>query len=193
MSVRTREEYFESVRKQEPEAYLMGEKVKPAADNPRFWTGMNSIAGTYDMAHDPEFSSLARTKSPLTDETVTRWTYLPQSTDDAFRRVELMRETVHRYFCVARCLMVDTGSALWVATWEMDRKLGTNYHQRFIDYWKYVQKNDLAIATACTDVKGDRMKRPGEQADPDFYLHIVERRPDGIVVRGAKTHITGIL
>ena len=31
------------------------------------------------------------------------------------------------------------------------------------------------------------------QAYPDLFLHIVERRPDGIVVRGAKMHQTGAL
>ena len=44
-----------------------------------------------------------------------------------------------------------------------------------------------------TDPKGDRSKAPHEQAYPDLFLHIVERRPDGIVVRGAKMHQTGAL
>ncbi len=42
-----------------------------------------------------------------------------------------------------------------------------------------------------TDPKGDRSLPPHAQADPDAYLHIVEQRPDGIVVRGAKAHQTG--
>jgi 4-hydroxybutyryl-CoA dehydratase/vinylacetyl-CoA-Delta-isomerase len=42
-----------------------------------------------------------------------------------------------------------------------------------------------------TDPKGDRSKSPSAQADPDIYVHIVEKRPDGIVVRGAKSHQTG--
>ncbi|HPK54263.1 MAG TPA: 4-hydroxyphenylacetate 3-hydroxylase C-terminal domain-containing protein, partial [Smithellaceae bacterium] len=33
-------------------------------------------------------------------------------------------------------------------------------------------------------------KRPHEQADPDLYLRVVERRKDGIVVCGAKAHNT---
>ena len=42
-----------------------------------------------------------------------------------------------------------------------------------------------------TDPKGDRSKAPHDQADPDMYVHVVERRPDGIVVCGAKCHQTG--
>ena len=41
-----------------------------------------------------------------------------------------------------------------------------------------------------TDPKGDRKRRAHEQDDPDLYVRIVERRSDGIVVRGAKLHIT---
>lgn len=50
----------------------------------------------------------------------------------------------------------------------------------------YVQDNDLMIAGSMTDPKGDRSKKPSQQADPDLFVHIVERREDGIVVRGAK-------
>jgi aromatic ring hydroxylase len=34
------------------------------------------------------------------------------------------------------------------------------------------------------------MKRPIEQTDPDMYLHVVEKKSDGIVVRGCKVHIS---
>jgi 4-hydroxybutyryl-CoA dehydratase/vinylacetyl-CoA-Delta-isomerase len=44
-----------------------------------------------------------------------------------------------------------------------------------------------------TDVKGDRSKKPSQQADPDLYVHIVEKREDGIVLRGAKAHQTGMV
>ena len=43
-----------------------------------------------------------------------------------------------------------------------------------------------------TDPKGDRSKAPHLQEDPDLFLRVVERRPDGIVVRGAKVHQTGV-
>ena len=42
-----------------------------------------------------------------------------------------------------------------------------------------------------TDPKGDRSKRPSEQADPDLFTRVVEKRNDGIVISGAKAHQTG--
>jgi aromatic ring hydroxylase len=191
MGVKTREEFFESIRKQRPNVYIRGEKVTTIADHPLCWTGINSVAVTYDVSNDPACKSWATTVSPLTNETISRWTHLPRSVDDCVKKVEIMREAIHRTWCVIRCAVTDTGTAMWAATWEIDQKYGTQYHKRFAEYWKHIEKNDLNLATGVTDVKGDRMKRPSEQLDPDMYVHIVERKKDGIVVRGAKSNITG--
>jgi 4-hydroxybutyryl-CoA dehydratase/vinylacetyl-CoA-Delta-isomerase len=44
---------------------------------------------------------------------------------------------------------------------------------------------------ALTDVKGDRSLRPSQQKKHgDYYLRVVDEKPEGIVVRGAKTHIS---
>lgn len=85
----------------------------------------------------------------------------------------------------------DALNALRSTTYEIDQAKGALYHKRFLDYLHYVQTNDLVLNGAMTDVKGDRSKRPTEQADPDMFVHVVERQHDGIIVRGAKAHQTG--
>ena len=82
-------------------------------------------------------------------------------------------------------------NAIFSTTYEIDEKHGTEYHQRFKKWLKYVQENDLCVAGAMTDVKGNRGVSPSKQADPDMFVHIVERQNDGIVIRGAKANITG--
>lgn len=89
-----------------------------------------------------------------------------------------------------RCMGIDAMNALSVVTYEMDKDLGTDYYREFEKYLKYWQDEDIVGCCAQTDVKGDRLKRPHEQVDPDLYLRIVESRPDGIIVRGAKNSIT---
>src|SRR5205807_7422302 len=69
-----------------------------------------------------------------------------------------------------------------------DAKRGTGYLRRVEAFLGHCRSNDLAIAVAQTDVKGDRSLGPSAQADPDLYVRIAERRADGIVVRGAKAH-----
>ncbi len=82
-------------------------------------------------------------------------------------------------------------NTLFTVTFEMDRKLGTDYHQRFLQFLKYAQSEDLTCSGMVTDAKGDRSLSPEQQADPDVYLRVVDVRQDGIVVRGAKAHQSG--
>ncbi|GAI76834.1 unnamed protein product, partial [marine sediment metagenome] len=84
----------------------------------------------------------------------------------------------------------DALIALSIATKEIDEKYRTEYHERFMKYLEYYQEHDLAAAGAQTDMKGDRLKRPSEQPDPDAYVRLVEVKDDGIVVKGAKISIT---
>ena len=56
-----------------------------------------------------------------------------------------------------------------------------------------MQESNLVIGGAMTDVKGDRSKGPAAQDDPDMFVHVVERRDDGVVIRGAKAHQTGCI
>ena len=86
---------------------------------------------------------------------------------------------------------MDAINAVFSTTYEIDQKCGTEYHQRFKEWLKHVQENDLCVQGAMTDVKGDRGLSPSKQADPDMFVHVVERRSDGIVVRGAKASQTG--
>jgi 4-hydroxybutyryl-CoA dehydratase/vinylacetyl-CoA-Delta-isomerase len=57
-------------------------------------------------------------------------------------------------------------------------------------YLAHVRKHDLRLTECITDAKGDRSLPPGKQPDPDAYLRVVERRKDGIVIRGAKLHVS---
>jgi 4-hydroxybutyryl-CoA dehydratase/vinylacetyl-CoA-Delta-isomerase len=95
--------------------------------------------------------------------------------------------------CFQRCVGFDGFNAVDSVTYEMDQELKTDYNQRFREYLKYVQENDLIVDGAMTDPKGNRRLSPSEQADPDLFVRIVEKKPEGIVVRGAKVHQTGAI
>jgi 4-hydroxybutyryl-CoA dehydratase/vinylacetyl-CoA-Delta-isomerase len=57
-------------------------------------------------------------------------------------------------------------------------------------YVDKLRREDLRLTECITDAKGDRALPPAKQADPDSYLRVVERRPDGVVIRGAKLHVS---
>ncbi len=194
MGLKTRQEYIESLRRMKPTAYMFGERITNVVDNPRLRAGIEATAATYEIAQLDEFRNLTVTRSPLIHEEVNRFTLPPSSIEDLVARVKLNRKLGQRVgTCHQRCTGLDCLSALSIVTYDIDQKCDTKYHQHFIEFLKYMQKNDLTGNAAVTDVKGDRSLGPREQPDKDMYLRVVERREDGIVVRGAKAHQTGSL
>ncbi len=193
MGLKTKAEYIESIRALKPTAYMFGERITNVVDNPRLRAGIEATAATYEVA-EGEFRDLVVTTSPLINEPVNRFTLPPSSIEDLVARVKVNR-ALGNYVgtCHQRCTGLDCLSTLSIVTYDIDKKYGTKYNDRFISFLKYVQKNDLAANAGVTDVKGDRSLGPNEQSDKDMYLHVVERRNDGIVVRGAKAHQTGSL
>ena len=148
---------------------------------------VNSAAMTYDLACDPMYENLMTATSHLTGKKVNRFTHIHQSIEDLVNKVKMMRMIAQKTgTCFQRCVGFDAMNATFITTYNMDKKYGTNYHERFKKWMTYVQENDLMIAGAMTDVK------PSKQADPDLFTHVVEKREDGVVICGAKAHMTGM-
>lgn len=194
MGLKTGKEYMASVRALGLEANLLGVRVGALADHPLVAPSLRAVAVTYDAAHADQTRSLFRAHSGLINEEVNRFTHLHQSTDDLVSKVHMLRYCGNLTgCCFQRCVGMDAANAVFSTTYECDQAHGTEYHQRFRHYWAKVQRQDLVVDGAMTDPKGDRSRRPSEQADPDLFMRVVERRPEGIVVRGAKLHQTGLL
>ena len=191
MAVLTVEEYIQSLRKQKPRAYLGGKRVDNIVDHPLFKVGINSGAVSYEAAHDLRYRDLSTPMSSLINERISLWTHILDNEQQAMAEVKLLKG-LGEYLCPCcyRCLTSDILNAAWAISHDIDRKYGTSYHQRVIDIVKEAQRNDWILGGTIIDPKGDRSLRPSKQTDPDMYLHAVERRNDGIVVRGAKAHST---
>ena len=188
------EQYIDSIRKLNMQVYMFGKKIENPVDDPILRPSLNSVRMTYDLAQKPEYQELMTAVSPYTGGRVNRFAHIHQSTEDLVKKVKMQRLLGQQTAaCFQRCVGMDAFNAVFSTTYEIDRKYGTHYHENFIKFATYVQENDLTVDGAMTDPKGDRSKAPHEQEDPDLFLHIVERRPDGIVVRGAKMHQTGAL
>ena len=173
---------------------MFGKKVEHPVDDPILRPSLNSVRMTYDLAQMPEYQDLMTALSPYTGERVNRFTHIHQSTDDLIKKVKMQRLLSQKTAsCFQRCVGMDAFNAVFSTTYETDKAHGTHYHENFKKFMLYVQQNDLTVDGAMTDPKGDRSKAPHAQDDPDMFLHIVERHPDGIVVRSAKAHQTGVL
>jgi len=189
MALKTAEEYVERLKRMKPNVYAHGKKI--GRDDPMLELPINTLKFTFDAVNDPDLKDLVVTQSHLTGETINRFTSLNLSIEDLYAQQEMKRKFCHRVGgCTQRCMATDTLNAIGVATKEIDDAKGTRYHENFIEFLTYYQANDLVGSTAQTDPKGDRKARPSQQQDPDLYLRVVDKNSKGIVVRGAKTHIT---
>ncbi|MCX7679651.1 MAG: 4-hydroxybutyryl-CoA dehydratase, partial [Spirochaetes bacterium] len=171
---------------------MFGKRVENVVDDPIIRPSLNAVALTYSLAMNPEYEEIMTAQSHLTGEKINRFTHIHQSTDDLIKKSKMGRLLGSLTgCCFQRCVGMDALNALSIVTYNIDRKYGTQYFSRFNEYLKYVQREDLVCDGAMTDPKGDRSLAPHKQADPDMYLRVVEKRRDGIVVRGAKAHQTG--
>jgi 4-hydroxybutyryl-CoA dehydratase/vinylacetyl-CoA-Delta-isomerase len=194
MGLMTRDDYVASLSRMNRRVFIMGEEVENVADHPLVRPSLNACAMTYELAQQPAHADLMLATSSLTGQKVNRFTHLHRNTADLVAKVKMLRLLGQMTgCCFQRCVGMDAFNALDSVTYEMDQALGTEYHARFRCYLEHVQEHDLVVDGAMTDAKGDRSLKPSRQADPDLFVHIVDRKPDGIVVRGAKLHQTGAL
>ena len=146
----------------------------------------------YHSAFDEETASTMVAGPDLNGEECHVFWHMATSVEDLLQNLKAARLLAERsplagYASIGR----DELQALLIVSQDIDAARGTSYHERVTAYARRFQREQLMTAAAVTDVKGDRSKRPGQQDDPDMYLRVVERRDDGIVVRGAKAHTSG--
>ena len=192
MAIKTSKQYYESLNKLNPLVYILGERVENVFEHPLISHMTASVAKTYELENDPEGKKLLVTKSGLIDEDVSRFVKFYKSPEDLLAKVRMLKFIAQRIGgCYMRCTGMDAISSVGIETYNCDKKHGTQYFERLQNFVRFIQKNDFAVFSGVTDVKGDRSLRPSQQKDPDLYLHVVDKDKNGIIVRGAKIHQTG--
>ena len=185
-------EYIESLRALQPVIYYKGERIDDVTRHPGTAPHVRAAAMTYSLAAKEEYRDLATATSHLTGHTISRFTHVHQNVEDLIKKVKLLRILGQKTgTCFQRCVGFDGINSVYSVAYEIDEKLGTDYLQRFNRWLTRIQDDNRMVVGAMTDPKGDRSKGPADQPDPDQYVHVAERREDGIVIRGAKLHMTG--
>jgi 4-hydroxybutyryl-CoA dehydratase/vinylacetyl-CoA-Delta-isomerase len=183
--------YLDSIRQRGITVWFRGEKLANPVDHPVTFPAANCVAETYRMALDPGTQGLMTAPSHLTGERINVSNILWRSRDDLLRRIEWERAVARRTARGAlRSPGLDALNALAIITKRIDRERGTDYRTRLDHFLRETHEHDWALSGAMTDPRGDRTKSPSQQIDPDLYLRVVERRRDGVVLRGAKAHQT---
>ena len=173
--------------------FYKGEKIENVATHPDLGVCADLMAIDYEMAENPEFRDLAVIEDPESGEVISRYYYKPQNAEDLLKAHELIvkaTELGDGYIPLAHDIGADALNAINITANMIGNQ---DYIDRIENYRRELQDQDLATCAGVTCVKGDRMLRPSDpgQAHPDFYVRKVDQNDKGIIVRGAKIHITG--
>jgi len=191
MAIRTVEQYLDSLNDRRV-VYADGKRVNNVTTYPKLRAALQTCTMYYILENDPRYQSKMTARTG--DGNIVPFVFLPvKDASDMLRK----RDTV--LFLARTCLGVSAGgsfvaadvlNALTVVSQRMCKEVKTDYSERVDAYRKHLMKNDPIVVGAVTDAKGDRSLRPSEQVPhKDFYVRIIDRQRDGIVVRGAKWHI----
>ena len=185
-------DYRESLRQYKPKVFVDGREVASVADEPALRPGVNALAYTYDYALRPELAPIALATQASRNRVVNRMLHINESAGDLLNKLEAVRVLCQETGCAQRYLAHDGLNGLAQVTARIDDAKGSTEHRaRFEAYLAHVQDKDLSLGIAMTDAKGERSKKPHQQANADSYVHIVERNAKGIVISGAKAIVTG--
>ena len=191
MAIRTPEEYRQSLRDGR-RVYMFGEKVEDVTTHPILKIGTDTAAGDYELTEstDPQIRDLFVAAHPETGEPISRYFTTPKTPEDIDKRMQMVQQSIRLTggLPFGKDIGTDCLNAIMATANQMGKP---EYSERARNYLEYLRKNDLMLCGAVTDVKGDRSKVPSQQIHPDYYVHVVDQNKDGIIVKGAKIHITG--
>jgi 4-hydroxybutyryl-CoA dehydratase / vinylacetyl-CoA-Delta-isomerase len=153
--------------------YISGHRVDDIEKEPLLREAANWVGRVYDHFYSPEPDAVNPMVQP------------PRSAQELREHVPLMGQVDFITSTTYQSIMTLLTAAAQV------NRTHPELGRRIYEYVDDAKRRDVRIVECITDGKGHRKLPPSKQPDPDAYTRIVERRPDGIVVRGAKLHITG--
>ncbi len=153
--------------------YFEGNRIEDLVGHPILGHSAELVAQGYDRWYQPGKDA----RNPLMS--------IPRSADELRARIPMQHG--------ADIVALVTYQSLMTLTTAAARIGGAlpEFARRIRDYVDQAQLGDIRIVECITDAKGDRGLPPARQDDPDAYTHVIDRTDKGVVIRGAKLHITG--
>lgn len=149
-ALKTADDYIDSLRGRNLDVYLLGERIEEPVDHPIVRPSINAMAESYLLAdEDPD---LATAWSSISEQQINRFLHVPESAEDLVQKNKMQRRMGQLTgTCFQRCAGLDTLSVLFSITYDIDKKHGTPYHQRYVNFLKKAQTNNLIVGAGMTD------------------------------------------
>jgi 4-hydroxyphenylacetate 3-monooxygenase len=188
MPARTGRQYIEGLRAQEREVWLGGERVRDVTTHPGLAGGVRSIAGLYDMQHDPALREVMTCASPSSGEPIGRSFDVPKT-----REALEARGRMSLNWARATCGMMGRSPdfmnvtyAAWGAAADYFGEKRPEFGQNMRRYVEYIRENDVTLTHALINLQRSRNVSGVFNLEEGTALQVVRETDAGIVVRGAR-------
>jgi 4-hydroxyphenylacetate 3-monooxygenase len=189
MPARTGQQYLGAINAQQRDVYYNGERITTGvADHPAFAGVTRSLAALYDMQHDPALRDEMTYGSPTTGERVGLSFLTPETPADVVRR----RTMIKRWHDASCGMMgrsadyLNAGLMAMAAAAEFFGQEDPRFAENIRRYYEYVREHDLLLTHTLITPQANRSAGPASQADPFLAAAVVNRTPEGIIIRGCR-------
>lgn len=167
----TGEQYRESLRDGR-KMFCQGRQIDDVTTDPLTKLAVDWVADGYDRHYEPG------------DDAAGPYFFVPRSSEEL--RENEQRQKKWDFPTIS----TSTGLLMLLNASSRIRDSHPAYAERVLAFFDEARSRDVRAVLTITDAKGDRSKSPSQQDDPDLYLRIVDRTSDGVVLSGAKLHIS---
>ena len=192
MPARTGAQYIKGLREQEREIWLGGERVKDVTVHPGLANGVRTIAGLYDMQHDPQLRDAMTYVSPTSGQRVGLSFIIPRTRDELEQRGGMMLNWAR-----ATCGMVGRSPdfmnvtyAAWAAAGDYFARNRPAFGDNVRRYYEYIRENDLTLTHSLINLQRSRTVSGMFNLEEGTALRVMRETDAGIVVRGARVLAT---
>jgi len=188
MPARTGQQYIDGLSQNPAEVWIRGEKVKDVTTHPAFQNGVRSLAGLYDMQHNPDTKDAMTFKSPSSGDPVGLSFIIPKTVDDLVKRREMMTNwawescgMMARTPDFLNCAISGwAGSADYFSANRADSK------DNVLGYHEYIRENDLTLTHTLVNLQRSRNPSVLDKLEDQVALTVVKETDAGIVVHGSR-------
>ncbi|MEN2466180.1 4-hydroxyphenylacetate 3-monooxygenase, oxygenase component [Ornithinibacillus sp. FSL M8-0202] len=186
MPAKTGKEYIEGLKKANNNIYIHGERVEDVTEHPAFKNVIKSMANLYDLQYEKPEKMLYT--SPTTGDKVGMTFLQPRTVDDLIKRREAMQEWARTSggmmgrspdYLNAEVMAMGVNNSLFA---EGNPQFAENAR----NYYEYARENDISLTHTLIHPQVNRAKAQHQQKDANVALHLVEEKPDGIIVDGIR-------
>ncbi len=189
MGARTGKDFLRRLDSQARELWYGDQRITGrVSEHPAFAGIARSLAALYEMQHRPELKESMTYVSPRSGDRVGMSFLQPKSKEDLAKRTRMMKTWADFSGGTLGRTSDYLNSAIMAMAAAKDffGKGRVDFAANMQNYYEYVRENDLLLTHTLINPQVNRAAGPSKQSDPFIAARVLEKKSDGVVVRGAR-------